>query len=148
MAEKTSPAAAPDIVAVIQGATDADLDRVDARIGDLERELDALRGVRKLLMLRLGKVNKPGPKPAPSDPDAPPRAKPGPKPKGGDATGEHRRAVAKYLLHCGVCRPAVIQKDLSIPEGSMTLVLDHPWFVRDPNGFKLSREGQLAAGAA
>jgi hypothetical protein len=142
----TAAPATTDIVAVLAAAGEEDLERVQARVADLTRELKGLKTVETVLMARLGR-EKPKATKTPRVPRAASgRGEAGAASKG--VTSDRRIQIAKYLVHCGTARPAIIAKDLEIPDGSITFVLDHPWFVRDVNGIKLSPEGRQAAGAA
>lgn len=119
------------LIDALDEVTMDDLKEVDREIDGMERRLSSLRQIRKVMEIRL--VGKPEPA----------------KGRGGgkSVAGRERRVkVAEYLIHAGPTRPLVIAQQCGIPSGSITMVLDHPWFVKEPNGVNLSPEGRKAVG--
>lgn len=115
-----------------KNATEADLAEVQDKITELKAELASLELIEKVLSVR---INGPAPKQ--------PRCKPKnqKEAKDGDATTKSeadRRRISKYLEHSGTAKPAKIARDLDIPTGSITYLLDDPRFRRLDDGVALA----------
>lgn len=117
----------------LKQATEDDLAGVDERIAELTKELDSLHAARRVIDVMLhGKKA---------------RAKPGTRgtvPKGGTVEG-HRMKAAVYLSKYGITPMTKVVMECNIPEGSMTGVFNHEWFIKGNGGVQLSTVGQMAA---
>ena len=114
------------IIEALTEASEKDLKEVEEKIAEHQKNIDALKGVRRILQSRLG---------------VKPEVKTRASPKVSITKG-YREKAAKYLLHAGTARPLVLAKQCDIPDGSDTAVLEHPWFQREVDGVRLSPEGR------
>lgn len=99
-----------------------DLAAVESRIKELEKELDSLRSLKKVLDIqRNGKPNKrEGYKPSKAH---------------GRAVAERRESLRKYLIHAGPKKLAVIAVDNELTNEEATILLKHPAFHLEPGGY-------------
>jgi len=111
------------ILAALSEAGPTDLEEVRSKIEEGEKELAALRQLEKVLDYKFN--------------GKPPKAPPGTGKKSkmprGALTDKYRRDAALLLLK-GPRRAAEIAEECGIPTGSITSVLDHPWFGRNGSG--------------
>ncbi len=127
------------LIDVLERATEADLDALDEEIAVLDRKLASLSAARRLIDVKLHGRKKFGPRKKPAVAAAPSTA--GVKTR----SDEYREAIAKHLLKHGATRPAVLCEECGVPNGSITAMLEHPWFVRGADGVSLSPAGRVAA---
>jgi len=133
-----------ELLTLVGKATADDLKAVDEAIAAKEREIDSLRAVRKVIALATGAESAQGRKK--------PQAARSDSPAGGangnpnrTVSDERREKIAKYLYANGKTGSAALCRVLSIPTGSITATLAHPWFVTGSDGISLSELGRKAA---
>lgn len=155
---KAKPAAAPAepataagrLVGLLGTLTADDLKELDGQIAAKRAEIDRLLAghrdelaglvtARALVAKRLGLEE--------------PKRKPGPRKKAdgvtpapaggkGDLRRERQARVARLLGVRGPTPATTIANELEIPLGSITSVLDGPWFMPGPSGYQLTAAGR------
>ncbi|VTT98916.1 unnamed protein product [Gemmataceae bacterium] len=146
MAKDKEPAPAPEprpvgeqLLDLVGRATPDDLKAIDDAIAAKDRDLAALRAVRKVLAVAAGveEPKKPGPGPRKEKADAD-------QPGRGGSMEERRVRCARYILKNGPTPAAGLGRLFDIPAGSQTGVLSHPWFQRTDSGVDLTAVGRAA----
>lgn len=131
-----------DWIKALDEVTDLDLQKINDRLSQIEREVTALRAVKRIFEAKLGIKVEPSPS---HKAKVPVQEKPlsvSGQPRGGIFSG-YREKAARYLVHAGTpCKPSVVAAACEIPIGSTQAVFDHSWFVRKPEGIVLSPEGR------
>lgn len=103
------------LIELIGQATEADLGELRSQISELQKRLDALRSIEKVLQARLGKTN-------------PARLDAAPGFAGDGLLGERRRQIAMHLSKHGPTTLKTLCEKFGIPDGSITLVTTYQWF--------------------
>lgn len=113
------------LVAAFDAATRADLADLEECIAVARARLDSLLSLRRVLQAQFGIAK---------------------KRKGGgvNLTDKRRQDVLHYLARHGETKQGVLASELRIPEGTISHLLNHPWFTRGHKGARLSEEGQQA----
>jgi hypothetical protein len=127
MSEPRTPAAA--LLSALEETTVEDIARLDQEINQLRGRLAALEQVKKVIVCKVQ--------------GAPERKKPGPAAGVSDARkskmrDERRRAVVEYLAQRGPRTQSDIMREFQIPAGSITGILDSPWFQKTDQGVHIT----------
>lgn len=144
-----------DLLALLVKASAEDLAAIDARAAELERDLAAVREVRKLVAARLGLTPKPGPKkpkaakadapaadgrarqPDPNRPNAPVRR---------GLVGAAETKVAAYLARVGPKKLEEIKLGAGVEAAHAQSALRCDWFAVDVDGrYALTPRGRQEA---
>ena len=123
------------LLEALSEATDSDLEDVEAKLVELEKEVAALKELRKVLAAKLGK-------------DLPKSGRGGRRKvaagtaedEDGDGFGRagtliaRRRTIFEYITANGPQTQAELCKQCSIPTGSISATVDHNFFKQLPDG--------------
>lgn len=123
----------------LKDVTDADLVEINKQIVDTENLLLGLKRARGVVMSALGKAPKHGGARKKSTQvtsgDSGSAAETAPQTR----IDQYRESVYRYLLANGPQSQASLCKQLSIPTGSITATLKHPWFTHTAKGVDLAK---------
>ncbi len=129
---------ATNLLKLLNEATADDLAEIEIKIMTAEKELDALRTLRKVIDV---KVNGPTQRKPRGTNGAGQRG-----PTAGAGTTEERvKQVAKYLLSSGTAKITTLAQLVGADGRGFHHVIKHPWFVQSGEFAKLSDEGKAAA---
>lgn len=117
---------------ILANMTQKDLDDLYAEETALEKRLKMIRQAISITEKAVGAE--------PSRANNLPKTGPGK----GTVTKNNRETVAKYLLHAGTTRRAVLIAATKVPSGSSTAILDHEWFTISGDMVSLSDTGKMA----
>lgn len=122
------------LLKLLDGVSAADLAQLDAEIADAKARLAQLEACRTLLVTRPAKAGTP-PIPTNGHPNGHTHT------RNGDLTQQRRREVAQYLSGSGPQPRTKVAKVCGIPEGgSLSSVLDHPWFEKRGEGVAITAQ--------
>ena len=125
------------LLSLIEGASEEDLTVLDESIESKERELLAMKSIRRTIALAIGIEKAPEP-----------TKKPGPKPKVQTEDGElsnpeaKRMTIARYILKNGPLKSGKITELFNVGYGSISGMLKHAWFQSTENGYDLTPHGR------
>jgi len=115
-----------DLVAVLQGAGEADLPRLEEGIAELDRQIERLKNERsalvhakKLIGIRL-------------------HGSPIGNMRRESKLAERREAIYNLLNKLGPLNTGAIAEQTGIPKGSLNNVLKHEWFEREIDGWAIA----------
>ncbi len=147
---KDETSIATKLADLLNAATSTDLADLDQQMRALKTKLDGLRQLRNLIAVRLDPVTKAGAahhkKPTAAGGGVGSDGSSNPA-RGGSAsspaarasiTDERRRAAVRHLSEHGPLPPMKIATALSIPQGSITALLDHEWFSKSSQGVHIT----------
>src|SRR5436309_715847 len=127
----------------LEKAKPADLSDIDVLLVEKEREINALRQVRRILDVRFnGKQHGPRKKSAPSANGAPPQA--------GGRSPTLKEKAAKYLLHAGPTKIGSLAQAIDASSSGVHTAIERDeddWFAKTPAGLTLTAKGRTAAEA-
>lgn len=124
---------ADKLLEMLDKAKESDLEEIDARVVEGEKQLDALRSLRRMIDTRINGR----PQRKAREPKAAPAV--------GPTSDMKRNTCAKYLLGKPVARVEVLANQCGASMQGFHFVLNHPWFKRSGDLVSLTDAGRVAA---